>query len=765
MRSTLESAVTNQPETNTILYAAIVDTKGNVVAHSTPALEGQPTPQLEDLKNIVEASALDQLRFVLQERRYELREQILAGNTDFGAIRIGVSTLFVRAEIIKALTNFAYTAVIALAVSTMVATLLAQWMLRPIHVIQSGLTRLGRGELDVRLDLPGQEFADLGSSFEAVSAQLSAVRNNALPATSTLDRVRVGHGEPRGRGRALLAGRRVDVQQRRHARAAAGVDGQQVGLGQAGALAPRRQRSDPATGRACARRPQVRRAGGRAARDATEADQEAPEHLLLCHAIDDAKGKFIGAMVVARNLVYLNQVHTTLNYSRKLAALGRLMAGVAHEVKNPLNAMTIHLELLKQKLGAMREPITVPAGPSGGSKTLDLTKHVNVIGDEIKRLDQVVVGFLKFARPDELKLQPVHLSSLVSEVLSMTAPEAERRGIAIKTECPPSVPEINGDPGMLQQALLNLTINACHAMPDGGTLRIICRAGVAAAGRNLDRGHRRRDSAGESQPHLRSLLHDEGKRQRHRSVDGVPHRPAARRGGRGAVDPRSRHTVQAAVSAGVTRIYMSNYRKEHTVTSRLPDPGRAPGDCPDRRRLRDQPRADPRAAADPRRAARAAARHRAAGHRRAAGRAAAGRAAAGAVATSKPPRPRPAADKPEPTKQEPPPESGATVPTPPPVAPLRTATTPSGPEATRQIREILDNTQKMLDKVDRRRSRATIGRRTSTTAKAFMQQADEALEKGRADAGAALCRAGAEYRQATAVGPLGSLLSRYTPTK
>ena len=208
----------------------------------------------------------------------------------------------------------------------------------------------------------------------------------------------------------------------------------------------------------------------------TEADQEAPEHLLLCHAIDDAKGRFIGAMVVARNLVYLNQVHTTLNYSRKLAALGRLMAGVAHEVKNPLNAMTIHLELLKQKLGAMREPITVPAGPSGGSKTLDLTKHVNVIGDEIKRLDQVVVGFLKFARPDELKLQPVHLSSLISEVLSMTAPEAERRGIVIKTECPPSVPEINADPGMLQQALLNLTINACQAMPDGGTLKIICRA-------------------------------------------------------------------------------------------------------------------------------------------------------------------------------------------------------------------------------------------------------------------------------------------------
>ena len=57
----------------------------------------------------------------------------------------------------------------------------------------------------------------------------------------------------------------------------------------------------------------------------------------------------------------------------------------------------------------------------------------------------------------------------------MTQPEAERHGVAIRVECPPSVPEINADPGMLQQALLNLTINACHAMPDGGTLKLICR--------------------------------------------------------------------------------------------------------------------------------------------------------------------------------------------------------------------------------------------------------------------------------------------------
>jgi signal transduction histidine kinase len=477
MRSILESAVTTQPDTNTILYAAIVDTSGNAVSHSETTLEGQPTPQLEDLTNITDASWWRQLWFVFEERRYELREQILAGDAPFGAIRIGVSTLFVRNEILKALTNFGYTALIALAISTMVATLLAQWMLRPIHVIQSGLTRLGRGELDVRLDLPGQEFADLGSSFEAVSAQLAAVRNNALPAASTATEFEsvmenledaVALFSPEGELMFSNAAMRALLP---------GLGTHTASAGQVKPSLALLAENDPVR-QLVERALAGRKSAGPVATPLgtpTETDQEAPEHLLLCHAIDDAKGRFIGAMVVARNLVYLNQVHTTLNYSRKLAALGRLMAGVAHEVKNPLNAMTIHLELLKQKLGAMREPITVPAGPSGGSKTLDLTKHVNVIGDEIKRLDQVVVGFLKFARPDELKLQPVHMSSLISEVLSMTAPEAERRGIVLKTECPPSVPEINADPGMLQQALLNLTINACHAMPDGGTLKILCR--------------------------------------------------------------------------------------------------------------------------------------------------------------------------------------------------------------------------------------------------------------------------------------------------
>jgi outer membrane biosynthesis protein TonB len=98
--------------------------------------------------------------------------------------------------------------------------------------------------------------------------------------------------------------------------------------------------------------------------------------------------------------------------------------------------------------------------------------------------------------------------------------------------------------------------------------------------------------------------------------------------------------------------------------------------------------------------------------------------------TNRPSRPRPPVDssKPADTKQEPPPETVASVPVPPPVAPLRSAATPSGPEATRQIREILDNTQKTLDKIDAQ-SLSDDRKAHYTSAKAFIQQAEDALKK------------------------------------
>jgi signal transduction histidine kinase len=216
------------------------------------------------------------------------------------------------------------------------------------------------------------------------------------------------------------------------------------------------------------------------------------ERLVTTHPINDPQGDLVGIMVTARNLQYLDQVQTTVRYSRKLAALGRLSAGVAHEVKNPLNAMMIHLELLRQQFapagnargsagsarvrasiarpelveGRALATATVPAGPPPAA-----LQHVDVIANEIRRLDQVLQDFLKFTRTEDLHLQPLSVAALVDEVVPIVRPEAEQRGVALAVDCD-SVPDVNGDPGMLRQAFLNLALNACQAMPSGGTLRI-----------------------------------------------------------------------------------------------------------------------------------------------------------------------------------------------------------------------------------------------------------------------------------------------------
>jgi signal transduction histidine kinase len=490
IRSLLESSM---GFAGNVTYAAIVNREGFAVAHSLKDQEGQHLTDQEDLASVLKQSSLQLLQAVYSDRTFEIREPLLLGDKDFGSIRIGVSTLLVKHELREALRTALQNVLLALLISTMVAMLLAQWMLRPIHVIQSGLTRLGRGELDVRLELPeGEEFKGLGTSFDAVSAQLSAVRAKALPSASADFESVVENLEdavalfnPDGElifcnpamGSVLpqfasAETRRLDdmaapdnpVRQLIERTLAAHRSQGPVSV----ALVEDASLADTPVAE---RRPDLQTDRMVSFRVHPEGDQA--ERLLMTHPIDDATGKFVGAMLVARNLGYLNQVHSTLNYSRKLAALGRLMAGVAHEVKNPLNAMTIHLELLKQKLTSARQLVAV--GGSGGNGAPDVTKHVDVIASEIQRLDQVVNGFLKFARPDELKLQPLQLSAVIGDVTTTVAPEAERMNIIVKAECPRDLPEINADPSMLRQALLNLALNACQAMPNGGTLRLACR--------------------------------------------------------------------------------------------------------------------------------------------------------------------------------------------------------------------------------------------------------------------------------------------------
>ena len=186
-------------------------------------------------------------------------------------------------------------------------------------------------------------------------------------------------------------------------------------------------------------------------------------------------------MLVARTWCNV-QVQSTLNYSRKLAALGRFDGGSptrsepAQRDDNPPRVRSSRswrgnrrsLPRAWRTTGRIADP-----GYQCLRRTSPNTWTSFQRNQAARR--RAETGFLKFARPDELKLQPVRMASLISDIQTSVAPEAGRRHITMKIECPDSVPEINADPGMLSQALLNLALNACQAMPDGGTLKLSCR--------------------------------------------------------------------------------------------------------------------------------------------------------------------------------------------------------------------------------------------------------------------------------------------------
>lgn len=495
IRSILESAVAYS---RSVTYAAVVDAHGHAVAHSFRSLEGRVMPPEVDLAALTDRPSFEQIRAIFGDRTLEVRQTLLLdvpdGQQQFGSIRVGVSTLLIRNDVQEALRPAIVTALVALLVAMLVASLLAQWILRPIHVIRAGLTRLGRGDIDVRLDLPpGDEFRELGTSFKTISEQLSAMRQHPSRSGTSVESVVEGLEDavaifnPQGElifANAAMRASAADLEIGRP------VDD----------LFPPEHPYRRIVERALAER----QTQGPLATRLPGHDNAEAERWIVAHILSDPERGCVGAILVVRDLTYISNVQSTINYSRKLAALGRLFAGVAHEVKNPLNAMTIHLELMRQKLrpaagrgvdasrpggallqaegGGQRQKdmsTSVLNGPPPASQTAPdveaVMKHADIITNEIRRLDRVVQDFLKFTRPEELSLRPLQPATLIEDVIRVIEPEARQAGVELKPDCSGDLPDINGDPGMLRQALLNLALNAVQAMPQGGTLRMACR--------------------------------------------------------------------------------------------------------------------------------------------------------------------------------------------------------------------------------------------------------------------------------------------------
>lgn len=151
--------------------------------------------------------------------------------------------------------------------------------------------------------------------------------------------------------------------------------------------------------------------------------------------------------------------------SKRVEAITKLAAGVAHEIGNPLNSLDIHLQLLERKLDNLNEDSREEA-----------KELVNVARKEVQRLDSIVDNFLKSVRPGSIKFEEINLQSLLEEALTFMRSEIEDKNLQVEALVPNRLPRVFGDPSQLKQAFYNIIKNSIQAMGEDDRLTIHCEA-------------------------------------------------------------------------------------------------------------------------------------------------------------------------------------------------------------------------------------------------------------------------------------------------
>jgi nitrogen-specific signal transduction histidine kinase len=437
---------------HTVVYAAIVDPADRVLAHSNPQREGEILPPQESLDRVKAWWTLQTVVSLLQGPSvYEAQVPMRLGENPFGTVRVGVSTSLLRQELARAALHSLVLAVVALGVVLVVGLGAGHMLLRSLRTIARRMERLGRrplGDDDLTRD---DELGELAARVNQLGEQVHADRSQWQSETTKMEGILD-----------TLEDAVIVLNVKRQV-----VFCNHAAHGLLGAMLGTDEPSDPFQAPDHPLAPFVAELFERGVerRNAPVKvpcpDGQLRELAVSSYRIPDGD-RAGGGVLALRNLDPVRAVQSLVTYSQKLAGLGRLTSGVAHEVKNPLNAMRIHLELLKTRLAGAQP---------------EARENLDVIAHEIQRLDRVVQGFLKFVRPQELRLGPVDVSGLLGDVAQLMTPEAARAGTRVALDVTPDLPAVEGDVELLQQACTNLVSNAIQAMPQGGTVTLGARRG------------------------------------------------------------------------------------------------------------------------------------------------------------------------------------------------------------------------------------------------------------------------------------------------
>jgi PAS domain S-box-containing protein len=444
---------------NPLIYeVSITDNDGMVLVSTDETQQGQFLPRRTPLSQLVQRNFVQKVRVLAGQSskysRYEVDYPFNNGDAPFGEVRVVISSSLLLNDIKPSLRTSGIIVLVSLVISTLLAAIVSRATLAPLVDITAQLDRISAGQYDSPspeekgVAVTGDELGLVSLKISQVGQQLRGVHEIFSTMRENMNSVMAGLED----GLLLFT---------RDARAVMISPAAEKFLGApAGQFLGRRVTEifppgDPL-------REALRIEGEELSEVAAETELETSEGIrrvsISVQAIQE-DGERMGALVTLRDLDSLESINTQLQVSERLAALGRITAGVAHEVKNPLNSMRLWLENLKESLPPDQESASRQA--------------VQVLDKEIDRLDAVVKRFLDFTRPMDIRLEATQLADLLKEVLEIAKPQLLKSSIQLAQLLPIDVPEVYVDRALLKQAVLNLVLNAAEAMPNGGQLTLV----------------------------------------------------------------------------------------------------------------------------------------------------------------------------------------------------------------------------------------------------------------------------------------------------
>jgi len=473
---------------NLLIYeVSITDTDGMVLASSDPNLPGAFLAHRTPISQLEARSFLHQVGVLLRALRgankgpqlFEVEYAFLLKNADkplnggrpFGEVRVVVDSALLLREIQSSVQTDEVIVLAALALSALLAALVSRITLAPLRDITAQLDRLSSGQFDVpslvgkTVETSSDELGLMSRKISQVGQQLRGVHEIFSTMRENMNSVMAGLED----GLLLFT---------RDARAVMVSPAAEKFLGApAGEFLGRRVTDIFPLGHPLGDALHIE--GDELSEitaDVNLETSEGPKRVNVSVQAIQEDGESMGALVTLRDLDSLESIDTQLKVSERLAALGRITAGVAHEVKNPLNSMRLWLENLKESLSFDGGSSYARRGMLDLDSEIDrhaAKQAVQVLDKEIDRLDQVVKRFLDFTRPMDVRLEATQLADLLKEVLEIAKPQLQQGNILLATLLPIDVPEVYVDRALLKQAVLNLVLNAAEAMPNGGQLRLV----------------------------------------------------------------------------------------------------------------------------------------------------------------------------------------------------------------------------------------------------------------------------------------------------